>query len=348
MGENTLRKWEPGIDLLRCLGLLFVNGVHAFLYNGFYNEPQTELVLWGANSFRWLFFSCNGIFMILTGYLKTASPLNRKYYHGLWVVLIGYFLTCVVTFPVRHFLLGERLSLAQWVDKMIHFANYSWYVEMYIGLVLISPMINLALDRLTSPRQHYFIAATMLLLTAAPSITPVNLLPDYWTSLYPLTYYTLGAVIRRCKPKISPVLTLAVALLTVCGMGLASLLSTDKGFSSGFSQGYGGFWVTIVVVCLLLSVYRLTLPQWAARALRWLAGGCFEGYILSRLLDVWVYGHFRQWHTPEKYPLIFVCVTIPIFISSILAGKLLHTCAVWLFHRLERLFSRKKQGIIHS
>ncbi len=335
---KDLRKWEPGIDLLRCIGLLFVNGVHSFLYNGFYSEPQTELILWGSNSFRWLFFCCNGIFMILTGYLKTATPFNRKYYHGLWVVLIGYLLTCVVSFPIRHFLLGETLTFSQWMDKLIHFGNYAWYVEMYIGLLLFSPIINLALDRLTSPKQHYFLAFTMILLSGAPSMTTLALMPDYWTGLYPLTYYTLGAVIRRCKPKIPPIAALLTAMLTVSGLGLATLLTTDEGFSKGFGQGYGGFWITLVVVCLLLSVYRLKMPAKIARCLRWLSGGCFEGYILSRLFDVWLYGCFPQWHTPEKYPLIFICVTIPIFIISVLAGKLLHTCSVTIFRKLETLF----------
>ena len=57
------------------------------------------------------------------------------------------------------------------------------------------------------------------------------------------------------------------------------------------------------------------------KVLAWMAGGCFEGYILSRLLDVWVYDLVPQWHTPEKYPLLFLCVTVPIFILALLAGK---------------------------
>lgn len=337
------KTFEPGADLLRCLGLLFVNGVHAFLYNGFYYQPQTEWILWGANSFRWLFYTCNGIFMILTGYLKTTSSWNRKYYNGLWVVLIGYFLSCAVSFPIRHFLIGEKLTLMQWLEKLITFGNYGWYVEMYIGLILFSPIINLALDHLTSQKQHYILAFTMIVLSASPSITPLSILPDYWSPLYPLTYYVLGAVIRRCQPKVSPALSLSLAALILSGLGLTSLLSTDAGFSKGFTQGYGGFWVTAVVVCLLLSVYRLRLPARAARILRWLAGGCFEGYLLSRLFDVWLYGCFRQWHTPEKYPLIFLCVTIPIFVVSILSGKLLHSCSTAIFQKLDNLFTKQKQ-----
>ena len=74
---------QPGIDLLRCLGLLFVTGVHSFLYNGYYYEPQTGILMWGANSFKWLFFTCNGLFMLLTGYLKCEKPLSKGYYRSL-------------------------------------------------------------------------------------------------------------------------------------------------------------------------------------------------------------------------------------------------------------------------
>ncbi|MBQ9839034.1 MAG: acyltransferase [Oscillospiraceae bacterium] len=340
MADKTLRAWEPGIDLLRCIGLLFVNALHAFLYNGFYYEHQTELILWGANSFRWLFFTCNGIFMILTGYLKTATPWGKKYYKSLWLVLIGYLLTCVISFPIRHFLIGEHLTLLQWLEKMVTFANYAWYIEMYIGLLLISPFINLALDKLNT-KQQTLLALTMVILTAVPTVTPLNIAPDYWTALYPLTYYTLGAVIQRCRPSIHPLLALVVVLLTVCGLGLTTLLTTDAGFSKGYGQGYGGFWITLAVVFLLLSVYRLRIPKGAARVLRWLSGGCFEGYILSRLFDVWIYGQFPQWHSPEKYPLIFICVTIPVFIVSILSGKLVHSLSVRLYNWITAFFRQR-------
>ena len=72
--KMSLGERESGVDLFRLLGLLFVNGLHAFLYNGFYYEPQVGVAIWVADSFRWLFFGCNGMFMLLTGYLKRPNP----------------------------------------------------------------------------------------------------------------------------------------------------------------------------------------------------------------------------------------------------------------------------------
>lgn len=334
-----MRSRQPGIDLLRCLGLLFVNGVHSFLYNGYYYEPQIGFLMWGANSFKWLFFTCNGLFMLLSGYLKCEKPLNKSYYRSLLPILVGYALTCLVSFPIRHHLLGEELTLFAWLEKMVTFGNYAWYIEMYIGLLLFSPMINLALNQLTTPKQLYWAAGTMIVISTLPSITPLNLIPDYWTALYPVTYYVIGAVIRKLQPQFKTWIPLSLAAVFSMWLGLLTLITTDGGASDGFGQGYGGFWITVIITLVFLGLYRVQIGPRTAKVLAWLSGGVFEGYILSRLLDVWIYGLVPQWHTPAYYPLVFLCITIPIFIVSILAGKTLHALAQWLCR------PRKKAGL---
>jgi len=321
-------KREAGIDLFRILGLLFVNGLHACLYNGFYNAPQEGAMMWVANSFRWLFFGCNAMFMLLTGYLKSTKPWGKGYYKGLWTVLVGYALTCVVSYPIRYFLIGEKDSLFVWIERFFTFSNYAWYVEMYIGLILISPILNLALAQIQDSRKLLILAGSCLFVTTMHSIAAVDLIPNYWSAMYPLTLYVLGAVIRRLQPKLPSWLCLLVAASTAAGLGLVSLLTATTDFYSGFSQSYGGFWITLMVVALFLGIYRLQLGNRTGRLLGWLSAGVFEGYILSRLLDVWVYDLVPQWHTPEKYPLIFLCITIPVFLLSLLAGKGLHTISV--------------------
>jgi len=284
-------------------------------------------MMWATDSCFWLFYTCNGIFMTLTGYLKCNKPLTRDYYRSLLPVLVGYVLTCLISFPIRHFILGEKLTAFQWLEKLVTFGNYGWYVEMYIGLILFSPIINLALNALPDSRGLLGIAGIMLVLSALPSVTPLNLIPDYWSSLYPLTYYTLGAVIRKLQPKIKPLYCLLGAAAAVMVAALITVLSTNDTFSEGYGQGYGGFWITLTVIFLFLGLYRLHIPHKAATVLAWMSGGVFEGYILSRLFDVWIYNTVPAWHSPETYPLIFICITIPIFLVSLLAGKLVHTLA---------------------
>ncbi len=324
-------KRESGIDLLRCVALLFVVGVHGFLYNGFYSEKQVGVLMWAAGSARWLFYCCNCLFMMLTGYLRCTKPLAKKSYRSLLPILVGYVLCCAISFPIRHFLLEDTHSLKEWTVMLITFANYGWYVEMYIGLFLLSPFINLVLDALKTPRQYACLAGTMLLLTALPSVTHLNVLPDYWESLYPITMYILGAGIRRFQPKLSSWLGAVLALATVSILGAISVLSTDEVYSKGFTQGYGGFWVTLTALAVFLAIYRVQLPRKLEPAVRWMAGGCFEGFLLSRLFDVWVYDAApAAWRKPDKYWLCFLLISLPIYFISILLGKAVHTIAVKL------------------
>ena len=319
-----MKSRQPGIDLLRCLGLLFVNGVHSFLYNGFYYEAQSGPYMWAANSVFWIFFTCNGLFMTLTGYLKCDKPLSKSYYRNLLPILAGYLLTCVISFPIRYFLIGEKLTLFQWLEKLVTFGNYAWYVEMYIGLLLVSPVLNLALDQLKTEKQLKWAVVIAFCVTALPSVTKENWIPNYWTALYPFTYYIIGAVIRRLQPKVKVWEGVILTAFWVGIMGMLSLLATDEGFSKGFTQGYGGFWVTVMVSLIFLTFYRVKLNPKGARIAAWMAGGVFEGYILSRLFDVWIYGEFRQWHEPQFYPLILLVITVPVFLCSVLMGKGTH------------------------
>lgn len=332
---------ESGLDLLRLMALFFVNGVHSFLYNGFYSQPQVGGAMWVANCLRWVCYGCIGIFLMLTGYLKSQKKLNKGYFFSLVPVLLGYVLTCVISFPIRHFLLDDRLTLAEWVEKLFTFGNYAWYVEMYIGLFMISPLVNLALDKITDPKKQWFLAASLLLVTVGYTATDWAVLPDYCGSMYPIALYTLGAVIRRTQPKVPAWLGLGVAALTALGLGYVTMKTATNGFYGGFSQGYGGFWVVVMVTGLFFAVYRIRAGERCGKVLAFLSGGVFEGYILSRLFDVWVYGTVKQWHSPEYYPLIFLCVTLPVFVTSLLAGKLVNTVSGVITRQLWKLVEKK-------
>lgn len=334
-------KRENGADLYRILGLLFVNMLHACLYNGFYYEAQEGVAVWMANSMRWLVFGCNAMFMLLTGYLKTTSPWGRRYYKSLVAVLVGYVLTCVISYPIRYFYIGEKDSLQVWLERFVGFSNYAWYVEMYIGLFMISPLVNLALDKITDPKKQWFLAFTLLLVTVGYTATALPILPDYCGSMYPIALYTLGAVIRRTQPKVPAWFGLLAAALTAMGLGYVTMKTATNGFYGGFSQGYGGFWIVLMVTGLFFGVYRIRVGERCGKVLAFLSGGVFEGYILSRLFDVWVYGTVKQWHSPEYYPLIFLCVTLPVFVTSLLAGKLVNTISVAITRQLWKLVDKK-------
>lgn len=325
-------KRQSGIDLIRITGLFFVVGVHQFLYNRFYYEPQVGAWMWAADVWRWLFFCCNGIFMMLSGYLRCKKTDLHDCYRGLIPVLVGYILCCCIIFPIQ-VLNGEQMPLLDfnadadsWLKRFVTFGNYAWYVEMYIGLILFSPLVNLGLKQMDDKTLGKF-ANLMIFVTSAHYMTALDLIPNYWSSLYPVTYYILGAAIRRLQPRVKPWEGLGMALLISMGLATSSILTTDKGFSSGFTQGYGGIWTMLTAACVFLGLYRIKAGKETGKVLAWLSGGVFEGYLLSKIFDIWTYPLVKQWHTPEKWWLVFLVVTIPTFVCTLLLGKLVSMAA---------------------
>ena len=315
-------KRESGIDLIRITGLLFVVGIHQFLYNRFYYEPQVGALMWAADTWRWLFFCCNGLFMMMTGYLRCGKKFEKGCYKSLIPILIGYTICCCIIYPAQ-WLMGEHLPAIDWITRFVTFGNYAWYIEMYIGLVLFSPVINLGLMQLKD-RDLIRFACVMVFVTSLYYITPLDIIPNYWSSMYPVTYYVIGAAIRRIKPRVKIWEGLGLALLICMGLGAVSIISTDQGFSKGFTQGYGGFWTMLTTTCIFLALYRVKVSEKAAKVLAWASGGVFEGYLLSKAFDIWTYPLVKQWHKPEHYLLVFLCVTLPTFFTVLLLGKAVH------------------------
>lgn len=329
-----MEKRESGLDLLRVVALLFVVIFHSYLNNGYYYETQKGPYMLLAGSLRWLSTCCVGLFLMLTGYLKSDRTGIRDCYHALAPVLLGYLIAAAISIPVRHFAFGDQQSLGVWVKRLFGFSAvyYGWYVEMYIGLTLLSPFLNLLLRQLREKKQLLGFAAVLLLLTALPGVTPLPVAPDFWRSMYPLTYYVLGAVIRRLQPKVRPWLALLTAILLAVGLGAATLVSTDGKLSEAFAQEFADLWITAITVCAFLSLYRLRLPSGWQKVFHLAAGGCYGGYLLSHLLDAWCYRCFPQWQTPAQYPKLFFAVTVPIFLTSLLAGKALQWGVSALLH----------------
>ena len=87
---------------------------------------------------------CVPLFLITTGYLMKNKELNKKYYFGISRVLIIYLLNALMYIGYNILYLKEPVSIKFIASSILNFSTgYSWYIEMYIGLFLMIPFINL-------------------------------------------------------------------------------------------------------------------------------------------------------------------------------------------------------------
>lgn len=161
---------------------------------------------------RTAFMICVPLFLLITGYLMNSKELNVKYYHGIIHTLQIYIVSTILCILFERYYLHNNLSIKYAVFSIFGGdIAYSWYVEMYIGLFLLIPFLNILYHGLETQKRKQFLIVTLLFCTACPSLlnifdlfnsdfwirpsvssTYVTLIPDWWTMLYPITYY-IGA-----------------------------------------------------------------------------------------------------------------------------------------------------------
>ena len=317
-----MAKRESGLDLLRCLALLFVITFHSFLNNGYYYEPQIGILMWIAGSFRWLSVGCIGLFLMLSGYLKSRRTGLWSCYRGLIPVMAGYFIAAVISIQIRHFVFGDVQSLSAWCTRLFNFSAvyYGWYVQMYIGLVLLMPYLNRLLESLRDKRALLGLGVLLLGMTALPGAVPWLPIPDYWRNIYPITYYVWGAIIYRLQPKPKPWVSIAAAVAMAAVLGAGTVISTDGQLSNALTWEFPDLWIAFIAICLFTALYRAKVPSTLASVLTVGAKGCYGGYLLSYLFDAWCYRLLPQWKRPDRYWSLFLCVTVPIYFASLLFG----------------------------
>lgn len=189
-----------GIDLARTVAITLVLSAHAFLYNGYYEQPLQGAAMACATILRMAFISAVPMFLILTGFLCINRRWSKGYYRKLLPVLLVYLLASVVCILVKRFWVGEAMSLLGVFRRILEFsaAPYGWYVEMYIGLFLIMPFLNAGWNALDDGKRKVLVI-TLAAMTALPALINqiYQIVPEWWTGIYPLTYYFLGAWLKE-------------------------------------------------------------------------------------------------------------------------------------------------------
>lgn len=304
---NAETRRDPAMDVIRCTALVMVITVHFFLNSGFYNQPVTGLSMAVMTMLRSVTICCVPLFLLLSGYLSCRREPGRDYYKKLVPVLVTYVLASVCC-ELWRLLKGEPFSPVAILGRLLGFkgAPYSWYIEMYIGLFLLAPYLNILYRALETRGRKLGLVVTLLALTALPSVfnvyrftelswwlSPASdqnyqyLIPQWWLRIYPLTYYILGCFLReypltRCRGWMAGAAVVLVGLYNC-------YRSWGSPFVVGDWNGYGSL-LTVIQSVLLFSVLARGSYRRSGRIFGRLSGLCLGAYLVSWIFDQWFYG----------------------------------------------------------
>lgn len=350
--ETQTKQRDFGLDLVRAAAGVLTLSVHFFLNSGFYDTPAAGKTMLAACMVRMLCMTCVPLFLLLTGYTCVGRKWSREYYRKLLPVLCVYVLAGAACLAFRVVWAGERFTLWGIVRQFTVYAAapYGWYIEMYIGLFLLSPFFNAAWHTLGDGGKGALVL-TLVGLTALPGAVNQyrELLPDWWVGVYPLTYYALGAWLREHP------LRLKGWKLLACLLGLAALVGL-KGYRTAGGGAYawlpedrwGSLALTLESVCLF-SLLRRAKGERAPRPLGWcvarVAKLALPMYLVSYIADQIVYPVLAQ-AVPEAHKRLFAMpVVVPV---TVLFSLLLAQPIDWAAGALVRLVPVKRKNAQES
>lgn len=192
-----------GPDIIRSAAIIFVICGHFFLNTEFNSTPFVGTGMFAQGVIKSF---CNNIeislFIMLSGYFCCTKKLTRHYYRGLMKIIATYVFISLITWAVLdrdRSVLGLLLGITGFST-----IGYAWYVNMYIGLFLLIPFINIVLEKMFQCKRHALaLIATLMVLCSLPPMLcrgSYHLVPDFWQICFPLMFYCAGAYIRSFQP----------------------------------------------------------------------------------------------------------------------------------------------------
>lgn len=313
-----------GLDLIRVTAILFVIAGHFFLNTNAANTVFSGVWLFPQGMLRTLFMTNVPLFLILTGYLNLNKTVNKKYYKGMIAVAISYVFISIITIIFRIHFLDEHISVVQWILKITDFSaiNYAWYVEMWIGLFLLTPFLNILWKNIATRRHKLVLIGTLYLLSALPDMFNrygVHLVPGYWEATYPLAFYFIGAYVREYQPKVR----YSHLILMILGCCLINPLFNfvfvkNHSMIQIIGDGNGVVGIPLATMIFML-LYKIDLNNsLICKMLESISRVSLDMYLASYMFDIAVYAYFRPYINvnPERAIFWFFIIVPIVFIGS--------------------------------
>ena len=330
-----------GLDLVRCCAIFFVIAGHFFsLHTSFRNVSFEGLSLFLQACAVPVFGTGVPLFLMLTGYLNANKTADRKYFRGIWRVLAAYVFFSVVTLVFRKYCLHENLSLLRGLHQITKFSAipYAWYIEMWIGLFLFTPFLNVLYKNLENRRQKLLLIGVLFAMTSVPECFNrygLHLVPGYWQFCFPVMFFFIGSYIREYQPAINPGYLVAAILGCSLVTPVFNALFVHDHTIIQITGGSHGIFGTIIAVAFFLLVYKADFRSEAVkRVLARVSMLSLDMYLCCYIFDAFYYPIFKErfFVSQSQFGIWFFVLVPLVFVSSFVLAQVKD----WLF-KLTRL-----------
>ena len=314
-----------GLDLLRSCAILFVIAGHFSMNTGFQETTFEGPTMFIHGMLRSFFGMGVPLFIMLTGYLNSGKEVSTRYYKSSIRVLASYLIFSVITILFRKYYLGDVDSWGYWVHQVLSYSAipYGWYIEMWIGLFLLTPFLNILYRNIPTQEQKLLLQGILFLMTSVPDLTNrygMHLTPDFWATCYPLFFYFAGSFIREYQPRVSKIWG-GVAILGFCLINpLFNLLFVKDHSMIHITGGPWGVFGTAIAVLFFLMCYQWNTEAAGIRKiLVSISKLSLDMYLCCYIFDALLYPIFQnwlRWNTAREAGIYFPIIVPALFLCS--------------------------------
>lgn len=279
------------------------------------------------------------LFLLMTGFLNYKKvAFNGTYLRGMVRVIYAYVFFSVLTYFFRDYYLHENIGIVNGIRKILDFSliPYAWYIEMWIGLYLLTPFLNVGYQAIKGKRQKKILILILYLMTALPDFFNrygLHLVPGFWSGIYPILFFMIGQYIREYSPRYSwRILWMGAFLPCLINPLFGTFISLGRPLLQ-IAGGSAGLFGTIQAVSVFLLLYKLDVKN---RMAKWfctkIAVLSLDVYLCCYMVDQFVYPFFLThfYHTQQQFGLWFFVIVPVVLIFSIVFAQLKE----WIFEKV--------------
>lgn len=317
-----------GIDIIKIIAVILVLTVHFFLNTHYYSFGQGDgLGIKVQSIIRNFCMMCVPLFIIATGFLNKKTEYNKSFFKGLINILIVWFFYSLIEYFVLNLVDGKFINF-NFIDLLNSITSfeacfYSWYIEMYIGLYLLSPIINNAYNSFDKKNRFriFIIAITITILPQFINsvFNGIVHMPNWWAPIYPLAYYLCGKYIYDIKPKIKKKNLIILFIL-------GQIFNFSYNYISGID--YDTLPIFINSTLLFLIFYDIDIKnQKLQKIIAYTSNISLDIYLASSVIDKLLYPIFNSkmdvMGVTQQYAILYSpIILIIIFVLSFIYGSI--------------------------
>lgn len=323
---------NKNIDLIKSIASFFVILVHFFLNTGFYNLKTINNIVTVSFILKNIAVVCVPLFMLVTGYLMNEKKVSKKYYFNILLFILTYLFISLLCLFIRKYFLGDNASIRNLAVGIFTFETnqYAWYVNMYFGLYLLIPFLNIIIEEIKENKNLFiFVIAILTFLTAFPKVI------TYWSLLYPVNYYFIGAYVKKYNVNTYK-LKYVIIIVTVSIIEI--IISKKIGHNASFFNNYGMILILIKSISVFFLLNSIKLKR-NTSLLKKISKHTLSIYLISYIVDIIVYKYFNSTFLTYDQRFFHGYIVLIIFIMCLILAIVIDYIIHYVIKKLEEILN---------